>query len=327
MIKQLETVTDKKAAIFISQIVFIVFSILCLTPWISSAWALLAGILLALSLGDPFSPLTRKITPLLLQSSVVGLGAGMNLSIVGQVGAQGVGYTAIGIGLTLVLGLILGKWVKADDNTSLLVTVGTAICGGSAIAAVASTIRAKSHEVSVALATVFFLNAAALFVFPGVGHGFGLTESQFGLWSALAIHDTSSVVGAAIQYGAHSVEVATTVKLARALWIIPVSLMIGFFWKRNDEDKSVGIAKRPWFIFWFLVAAAIVTWFPQFRSLGYKINAISKRLLVLTLFLIGCGLSRATLKNVGYRPILQGLFLWVLMGSATLGAILIGWIR
>ena len=175
----------------------------------------------------------------------------MNLIEVGHAGVHGFFYTVIGISVTMTLGLTLGKLLKTERDTSLLVTVGTAICGGSAIAAVAPAIRAKSHDVSVALATVFFLNAVALFIFPRIGHHFRLSQSQFGVWSALAIHDTSSVVGAAMQYGARALEIATTIKLTRALWIVPVTLGVGMMWNRGNPDAPAGKAKRPWFILGF----------------------------------------------------------------------------
>jgi uncharacterized integral membrane protein (TIGR00698 family) len=311
----------------IIQLVYIFTTILCLTPWLSSGMALLCGIILSLIVGNPFADFMKRTTPRLLQASVIGLGAGMNLSVVGQVGAEGIGYTAFGIVFTLISGWILGKLLGVEKNTSVLVAVGTAICGGSAIAAVASTIRAKSHEISVSLVTVFLLNAAALFIFPKMGHYFSLTENQFGLWSALAIHDTSSVVGAAIQYGAHALEVATTVKLARALWIIPVSISIGFIWNFRSKEASNGSKKYPWFILGFLSAAALVTWIPDLQPVGNWVSQIAKKTLVLTLFMIGSGISRDALKQVGLRPFVQGLILWIGVGSATLAAIINGVIQ
>lgn len=310
-----------------SRFLFLGVAILCCTPYVSAAIALMLGIGLSVTFGNPYLAYTRQWTHRLLQLSIVGLGAGMNLSVIGQAGIQGAGYTAIGIFLTFLVGTSLGKLLKTDDTTSLLVTVGTAICGGSAIAAVASTIRAKSQEVSVALATVFFLNASALILFPGIGHFFALSERQFGLWSALAIHDTSSVVGAALQYGSHATEVATTVKLARALWIVPVSFAVGLLWKDRQESRVSSQTKRPWFILGFLLAAAWVTWIPSMKPIGILVNSVAKRTLVLTLFLIGGALTRETIKSVGIRPFIQGLCLWVIMASTTLGAILLKWIE
>jgi uncharacterized integral membrane protein (TIGR00698 family) len=297
-----------------------------LLPFVSPAIALLVGIVIALTLGNPY-PLTtaRFVTPL-LQISVIGLGAGMNLIEVGRVGMHGFLYTVIGIALTLIIGLSLGWLFRTKRDTSLLITVGTAICGGSAIAAVAPAIRAKNDDVSVALATVFFLNAVALLVFPPIGHHLGLGQMQFGVWSALAIHDTSSVVGAAMQYGAYALEIATTIKLTRALWIVPVTLAIGMVWNRGSTVTGEGKTKRPWFILGFLAAAALVTWIPVLKPSGRIVFVCSQRLLVVTLFLIGSGLSRNALQAVGRRPIIQGFLLWVVVGTGTLSAILLGWI-
>ena len=311
----------------LSRLLFPLLAVLTLAPFFSAGMALVLGIATSLLLGNPYADKTRKATHLLLQFSVMGLGAAMDLGVVGQVGFHGIGYTMAGIAVTLFLGTWIGRLLGVARDTSLLLTVGTAICGGSAIAAVAPTIRAKSADVSVALATVFLLNAVALLIFPGIGHYFGLNETQFGLWSALAIHDTSSVVGASMQYGAHALEIATTTKLARALWIVPVTLLIGHFYKHKNQAEGAQKAKRPWFILGFLGAAALVTWVPELRPAGLVVAAVARRSLVLTLFLIGSGITRATLKSVGLRPFLQGLLLWIVVGSATLGAIQLGWIR
>lgn len=313
----------------LSQFLFPVAAVLCLFPFVSSGVALLGGVLFAVILDNPYSEYTKKWTHQLLSYSVIGLGAGMNLMVVAQVGLQGIGYTIIGIGTSLVLGLLLGKLLKVQEETSLLITVGTAICGGSAIAAVSPVIRAKSDQVSVALGTVFILNAVALFVFPAVGHHFELSQHQFGLWSALAIHDTSSVVGASMQYGAEALSTGTTVKLARALWIVPVSFGIGFIWSRrnNTADASAaGKAKKPWFILGFLLMAAVMTFFPVLQPAGNVIEMVAKRVLVLTLFFIGANLTKQALKQVGVKPFVQGVVLWIIVASCTLGAILAGWI-
>ena len=314
---------------FLGKVLIPVAAVLCLFPFISSAIALLIGVILAVVFGNPYIDHTRKITNKLLQWSVIGLGAGMNLMVVGRVGLQGIGYTVVGIATALLLGSLLGRLYKTPPDTSLLVTVGTAICGGSAIAAVAPVIKAKSHEVSVALGVVFLLNSLALFIFPPLGHYFDLSQTQFGLWSALAIHDTSSVVGASMQYGPQALEIGTTVKLARALWIVPVAFAIGLIYsrKQNTEAGAAGKAKKPWFILGFLIAAALVTWVPALQSAGEIVNSIAKRTLVVTLFFIGTSLTKETLRNVGLKPFLQGFSLWALVGSATLGAILLGWIH
>lgn len=310
----------------------------CLLPQVSSGTALFLGVAIALTLGNPYLTRSKKITTYLLQASVVGLGAGMNLNVVASVGLKGIGYTVIGIVLTLALGLLLGRFLKTDKDTSILITVGTAICGGSAIAAVAPVLRAKSHEVTVALGVVFVLNSVALFVFPPLGHFFALTQHQFGLWSALAIHDTSSVVGASLAYGAEAMQTATTVKLARALWIVPVSLGIGLIVGRQASRREASVqgeskkvtepvkAKKPWFILGFLLAAALVTFVPSLAPAGAVVNLVAKRALVVTLFLIGASLTRETVKQVGPKPMIQGVVLWVVVASATLLALKLDWI-
>ena len=309
-----------------ARIAFPIVACATLLPFVSPGIALMLGICVALTLGNgyPFST-ARLITPL-LQISVIGLGAGMNLVEVGHAGVHGFFYTVVGISLTMTIGLALGRLIRTERDTSLLVTVGTAICGGSAIAAIAPAIRAKSHEVSVALATVFFLNAVALFIFPWIGHHFSLSQTQFGVWSALAIHDTSSVVGAAMQYGARALEIATTIKLTRALWIVPVTFGVGMVWNRGNPDAPAGKPKRPWFILGFVAAAALVTWVPALKPAGHMVFVGAQRSLVVTLFLIGSGLSRSALQVVGRRPLIQAFVLWVVMGSGTLIAILLGWI-
>ena len=308
-----------------NQMAFVLFpvaALLSLSPWISSGEALVMGMILALAFGNPYAAQAKLLTPRFLALSVMGLGAGMNLAVIGKVGLNGIGYTVAGILTAATIGTLLGRVLKTEKDTSLLITVGTAICGGSAIAAVAPVIRAKNHEVSVALGTVFMLNAAALFIFPWVGHHLDLTQTQFGLWSALAIHDTSSVVGATLRYGTQALEVGTTVKLARALWIIPVAMMIGVLRSREktDETKEEKV-KRPWFIAGFLAAAALVTWFPVLRAGGHAIESLAKHLMVLTLFLIGSGLTRQTVQTVGVKPLIQGIALWMVMGISSLAAI------
>jgi uncharacterized integral membrane protein (TIGR00698 family) len=301
--------------ITLAKIIVPVAAILALSPFVSSAVALVAGLMIALLIGNPYP--TKNWIHLLLGISVAGMGAGMNLESVARVGFQGIGYTVISIASVIALGMLLKRLFKVEDEIALLVTIGTAICGGSAIAAVTPVLRAKSHSVSVALGTVFILNAVALVIFPPIGHFFHMTERAFGLWSALAIHDTSSVVGATVTYGKIASEIGTTVKLARALWIVPVTLAIGYV-KRDANEGEETKAKKPWFIIWFLIAAALVTWMPGLQPAGHVVDSIAKRLLVLTLFLIGLGLSRETMKSVGLRPLFLGVALWIITATVTL---------
>ena len=299
----------------LARILIPIAAFVALLPFVSSAEALIAGVLIAVFFENPYP--TKRFIHILLGISVAGMGAGMNLETVANVGLQGIGYTVFSISGVFALGLLLVKLLKVEDEVGLLITVGTAICGGSAIAAVTPVLRAKPQSVSVALGTVFILNAISLVLFPPIGHFFQMPERAFGLWSALAIHDTSSVVGATVTYGKIAAEVGTTVKLARALWIVPVTLMIGFLKKSKAEGEAMK-AKKPWFILWFLIAAAVVTWIPALQPIGHMVDFAAKRLLVLTLFLIGLGLSRETLRSVGVRPLVLGVTLWLVTASITL---------
>ncbi len=303
-----------------------VAAVACLIPQVTSGMALILGVALAVVFSNPYLAMTRKYTSQLLQTAVVGLGAGMNLIVVGRVGLHGIGYTVLGISLTMLIGYILARALRTPRDTSILIMVGTAICGGSAIAAMAPTIRAKPHDVSVSLAVVFMLNALALILFPWIGHILGLTENQFGLWGALAIHDTSSVVGATLQYGPKALEIGTTVKLARALWIVPLTLIVGYVVNRRAQTVSEVKAKYPWFILGFILMAALVTWIPALHEAGHWIEFIAKRLLVVTLFLIGASITREALRTVGVRPLLLGVLLWASMASLSLLAIDLSWI-
>ncbi len=290
----------------------------CLSQWGSAALALLAGVGFALLTGNPYQPITKKLTSHFLSWSIIGLGAGMNLIAVGQVGLSGLGITFVSISLTLALGLALGRLLLADRETSLLIAVGTAICGGSAIAAIAPVIRAKPQSIAVALGTVFMLNAAALFLFPTVGHIFNLGQVEFGTWSALAIHDTSSVVGAGLQYGAEALQTGVTIKLARALWIVPLTLVLGHFYRHPETGQTAVKPKKPWFILGFLSMAALVTWVPDLQPYGHMIENVARKGMVVTLFLIGANLTLDTLRAVGLRPLLQGVILWIIVSLTTL---------
>lgn len=298
-----------------AKVLFFLLVIFCLSPYGTSALALLAGIVLASTLGNPFIDFTKKHTSTLLQICVVGLGAGMNLKVVGVVGAQGIGYTVTGITFTFIIGFLIARALKTPQLLSTLIVIGTAICGGSAIAATGPILKAEHEDMSISLGVVFILNALALFIFPPIGHYFDLTQHQFGLWSALAIHDTSSVVGASMQYGAEALQLATTVKLARALWIIPLSFVIAFFMKSKTK------VKMPYFIFGFVLVAALVTWIPELSSTGMIVADFAKKLLVLTLFFIGLNLNLKSIQKVGARPLILGFSLWIIVASATLLAI------
>jgi uncharacterized integral membrane protein (TIGR00698 family) len=274
--------------------------------------ALALGLAFGLFVTNPFAKQTKSFSKTLLQASVVGLGFGMNLHEVVRAGRSGFVYTALGIAATMAAGIALGRWLKVESTCALLISVGTAICGGSAIAAIGPVAGAKDEEMSVSLGTVFILNSVALLIFPFIGHSFDLNQSQFGLWAALAIHDTSSVVGAAAKYGAGALAVGTTVKLARALWIVP--LTIGTALVKRREAKI----QWPWFILFFCVAAMIRTYVPAGVEVYDLIRDVARIGLTVTLFLIGAGISKATLKTVGARPLLQGVVLWVIVGALSL---------
>lgn len=301
----------------ISKIIFILGATLCLTPFVSPAIALLMGLIVAQFTGHPYLHLNHKATNLLLQASVVGLGFGMNIHTAMQAGKEGVLFTVASISGTLIFGYLMGKWLSIEKKTSYLISAGTAICGGSAIAAISPVIKAEEKQISVALGCVFILNSVALIIFPVIGHHFNLSQTQFGLWCAIAIHDTSSVVGASSKYGAHALEVATTVKLARALWIIPVAFMSTFIFK--NESKKITI---PYFIGLFILAMLAFTYVPVVSKLSPYIIGIAKAGLTLTLFLIGAGLSRKVLSSVGFKPLLQGVALWVAISVAALYSVI-----
>ncbi len=292
-------------------------AVLVLLPQVSSGVALLAGIAIALTFGNPWSSRTRRAVKVLLPASVVGLGGGMNLLAVMSAGARGFGYTLVSIAACMTAGWLLSRWLRVRGNTGLLITVGTAICGGSAIAAAAPVLQAEEHEVSVSLATVFLLNGLALLILPPLGHWAGLDQGHFGIWAALAIHDTSSVVGASMQYGQQALQVATSIKLARALWIVPVTLALGMARRQGKR----GAASKPWFILGFVIFAAAATFVPGLHATGHLVSEVAKRALVLVLFLIGANLSREALRSLGPRPLLLGVLLWLAVGAASLGAL------
>jgi uncharacterized integral membrane protein (TIGR00698 family) len=303
--------------------VFVLLILFLLSPYGSPPVALALGLLLAFTIGDPFPQLSGKPTKYLLQASVVLLGFGMNLSAIVKAGRDGILFTIATIFGTLALGYLVGKFLTVPSKTSALISSGTAICGGSAIAAVGPAINAENDEMSVALGTVFVLNSVALFLFPILGHAFGLNEHQFGIWAAIAIHDTSSVVGAAQAYGSEALATATTVKLARALWIAPLALIFAFLYRKADGGSKARVA-IPWFIFLFIAAAAFRTYAPHSLFLPSMFDSIvnlAKAGMTVTLFLIGASLSPQTLKAVGIRPLFQGILLWIVISLAGLWAV------
>ncbi|HVG25282.1 MAG TPA: putative sulfate exporter family transporter [Thermoanaerobaculia bacterium] len=291
---------------------FVALLLFCLTPWCSPPIALALGLALALTLGSPFK--TSKATKLLLQISVVGLGFGMNLQKVVEAGRSGILFTIATIAGTLLLGFLLGRAMRISGGTAHLISSGTAICGGSAIAAVGPVIGATDEEMSVSLGTVFILNSIALFAFPWIGAALHLSQMQFGVWAAIAIHDTSSVVGAAASYGQEALQIATTVKLTRALWIVPLTLGTAYAFRKRSAKVTL-----PWFILFFLVAAVIRTYVAgpwEWIVRGARIG------LTVTLFLIGSSLSRKSLAAVGVRPLILGLVLWIVISVAGLCAVM-----
>ena len=298
-------------------VLFVIAIIVCTTPLSSPPLALLMGIVFAQFIGHPFVHLNSKSTSLLLKVSVVGLGFGMNVTQAMEAGKSGILLTISSILFTILLGLLIGKLFGIAKKTTVLVSSGTAICGGSAIAAVGPVVGASDKEMSVSLGTIFLLNSLALVIFPPIGHYFGLTQHQFGLWSAIAIHDTSSVVGAASTYGEDALHVATTVKLARALWIIPLTLVMAFFFKHEGGKK----AKMPWFILLFVVAMILNSYIPFIHEYSKTLFSVSKIGLSVTLFLIGAGLSISEIKAVGWRPLVLGVTLWVFISVLSFFAI------
>ncbi|NRT10712.1 putative integral membrane protein (TIGR00698 family) [Flavobacterium sp. 14A] len=296
---------------------FVILIIVCISGYVSPPIALLLGLVVANTSGHPFIEYNHKATSLLLQFAVVGLGFGMNVNDALTAGKEGFFFTVASILSTLILGYFIGKWFAIDKKTAHLISCGTAICGGSAIAAIAPVINADQKQTSVALGVIFILNSIALFLFPVIGHALNLSQHEFGLWCAIAIHDTSSVVGAANKYGVEALQVATTVKLARALWIIPVALVTASLFKNRSSKIKV-----PYFIGLFIVAMLLNSYLPGITAVNTAIVAIAKVGLTVTLFLIGAGLHYKTLKSVGIKPLLQGVLLWVFIGVAALLSII-----
>ncbi|HXR97800.1 MAG TPA: putative sulfate exporter family transporter [Terriglobales bacterium] len=295
----------------------------CFTTWSSPGLALALGMALALSLGNPYIARTRPASKVLLQVSVVLLGFGMNLGAVLHAGERGFGLALVTIAGTFALGWLLARWLRIPARVSMLISAGTAICGGSAIAAVSAVVDAAEAEMSVAMGAVFLLNAVALYLFPRLGHWLGLSQAQFGMWAGMAIHDISSVVGAASQYGLTALQTATAVKLSRALWIVPVALLAGWKFAPAEGDRKVPRKRAPvpWFIGCFLLASLARTLMPSLAIAAPALTRMAVIGLTVTLLLIGAGLSRATLRTVGARPLVQGLLLWIAIAVGSLSAV------
>lgn len=287
---------------------------LCFLPIVSPPIALFLGIIFVNIFGQVFN--ADKIIKIVLQVSIVGLGFGINLKQALQAGSEGFLFTVFSITLIVVLGIVLGYIFRIDKIITQLISFGTAICGGSAIAAIAPILKADGKQTSVSLGIIFLLNALALFIFPEIGQYFHLSQNQFGIWSAIAIHDTSSVVGAASKYGHEALQTATTVKLARALWIIPISFVLSFL------NKSGGKIKIPYFIGFFVLAILVNSYFPVIKEVTDYVVDFSKSSLKVALFLIGTGLSFQNLKNIGIKPLLLGIILWVVISVISLFAVL-----
>ena len=303
-----------------SKILFVLGLAFCLTPWASPPLALVAGLFFGAIASHPYPGESRQISKYLLQAAVVGLGFGMNLQQVLRVGRSGFLYTAVGIAFALILGTTIGRLVKVHPRAAFLISTGTAICGGSAIAAIGPVVGATEDEMSVSLGTIFLLNSVALLTFPAIGAALRLSQTQFGLWAALAIHDTSSVVGACAKYGLPALAIGTTVKLARALWIVPVTVATAM------KERSKTRIQWPWFILFFCLAAMANTYLLAGLPVYHFLSNMGKLMLIFTLFLIGATLSPAALRKVGPRPLIQGVLLWIVVAVASLLAIRAGWI-
>lgn len=306
------------AILILSQFVGYVHGLESVGSWITPPIALLIGLLYAFICGQAYPAYNKKCSKMLLQYSVVGLGFGMNIEASLASSKEGIIFTVLSVSGTIILGWLLGrKLLKLERRTSYLISSGTAICGGSAIAAVGPIINAKGAEMSVALGTIFILNAIALFIFPSIGHALGLDEVQFGTWAAIAIHDTSSVVGAGDAYGDTALEIATTIKLTRALWIIPVALCTAVVFR--TQGKKIAI---PWFILWFIVAMVVNTYLlDSVPTVGSVVSGIARKCLTVTMFFIGASLSLDVLRQVGLRPLLLGILLWIMVSVISLAYI------
>lgn len=298
-------------------VILVLAVVFCLTPWASPPLALAIGVAIALTVGHPWPEANARVTRILLQLCVIGLGFGMNLHQVIRAGSIGIVITIVSIAATVLAGYALGRALRVEKTTAHLISAGTAICGGSAIAAVGPVIDASDEQMSVSLGTVFILNAFALFLFPPIGVALGMSQMQFGVWSAIAIHDTSSVVGAASRFGLEALQIATPVKLARALWIVPLTIITAVMFRRRDVRLAV-----PWFIVFFLVASVLRTWAPAPTAAFEALTSIARTGLTVTLLLIGAGLSQRALRAVGPRALILGVILWVAISVLSLWAVM-----
>lgn len=289
--------------------------------FVTPAAVLLLGLVYALLCGEAYPKFNKTASKKLLQYSVVGLGFGMNLHESLASGKEGMLFTIVSVFVTMLIGVWLGyRILRVDKRISYLISSGTAICGGSAIAAIGPVVKAKDNEMSVALATIFMLNAVALFVFPTIGSWIGLSQQQFGMWAAIAIHDTSSVVGAGAAYGKEALEVATTIKLTRALWIIPLALLTSYIYKSDKRKIAI-----PWFIIWFVVAIVVNTYLlSDMPQIGQFVSSVARKLLILTMFFIGASMSKGAIKTVGIKSLFLGIILWLLISVVSLAYIVYG---
>ena len=302
----------------VKKIIFICCLFFVITPWCSATYALLIGILVAIIPENPFVEKTNKWGSVLLKISIVGIGFGINLNDAVEIGTTGLLFTIGSVGLTILLAAIAGKILKIENKISYLISAGSAICGGTAIAAVSPIIKADQRQISVAMGIVFILNAVALFIFPFIGEYLNLTQDQFGYWCGIAIHDTSSVVGAASIYGKEALITATTVKLGRTLWIIPAVFITSLIFKNPDSKK-----KFPFFILFFIIAIIISSYLPFIQNYTEQLVFIAKKGFTITLFFIGAGLSKKLIKSVGWRPFAQGAIVWMIISIVALYAIMI----
>lgn len=292
--------------------VVLLIAVLCLFPFISSGLALGLGIIISLIPGEKSSIEKSSISSKLLQASVVLMGFGMNFDQIMETNQVGFKITVFSVISTILIGIVLGKIFKVEKKTAYLIACGTAICGGSAIAAISPVIQAKNNQISFAMGVVFILNAVALFLFPFLGHLFGIDQEHFGYWAAIAIHDTSSVVGAGSAYGERALEIATTVKLTRALWIIPVAFITSLFYKTDGKKIKI-----PWFILFFVIAIAISHFIPQWTTSYDHLYWLGHKGMLLALFFIGLSLSLESIKNAGLKSILLGISLWIIIATSS----------